>query len=102
MAIISTNVQVYNGLSAITKAIYGRLFNWLVVVINKQLATKSPRNFFIGILDIAGFEIFDLNSFDQMCINYTNEKTPFFIRPTHFCTTNLGIWYVFNVRQIYM
>ena len=50
------------------------MFNWLVGVINKQLSTKSPRNFFIGILDIAGFEIFDLNSFDQLCINYTNEK----------------------------
>ena len=66
--------QVYNSCAAITKAIYGRMFNWLVGVINKQLSTKSPRNFFIGILDIAGFEIFDLNSFDQLCINYTNEK----------------------------
>ena len=69
-----TPAQVYNAVSAITKAIYGRLFNWLVNVINKQLSTKLPRNFFIGILDIAGFEIFDLNSFDQLCINYTNEK----------------------------
>ena len=69
-----TPEQVYNALSAIVKAVYGRLFNWLVGIINKQLATKSSRNFFIGILDIAGFEIFDLNSFDQLCINYTNEK----------------------------
>ena len=66
--------QVYSGCAAIAKAIFGRMFNWLVSVINKQLSTKAQRNFFIGILDIAGFEIFDLNSFDQLCINYTNEK----------------------------
>ena len=53
---------------------FERLFNWLVAVVNRALATKLPRNFFIGILDIAGFEIFEKNSFEQLCINYTNER----------------------------
>ncbi|KAI1890238.1 hypothetical protein AGOR_G00151660 [Albula goreensis] len=47
---------------------------WLVGRINKTLYTSLPRQFFIGVLDIAGFEIFDLNSFEQLCINFTNEK----------------------------
>ncbi|CAB1341935.1 unnamed protein product, partial [Coregonus sp. 'balchen'] len=56
-------------------ATYERLFRWLVHRINKSLdRTKRQGASFIGILDIAGFEIFELNSFEQMCINYTNEK----------------------------
>ena len=56
------------------KGVFGRLFDWLITVINRALATDLPRNFFIGILDIAGFEIFDFNTFEQLCINYTNER----------------------------
>uniref|UniRef100_A0A674CZI6 Myosin heavy chain 10 n=1 Tax=Salmo trutta TaxID=8032 RepID=A0A674CZI6_SALTR len=60
---------------ALAKATYERLFRWLVHRINKALdRTKRQGASFIGILDIAGFEIFELNSFEQMCINYTNEK----------------------------
>merc|ERR1711962_1722251 len=44
------------------------------VNINEALSTTLPRNFFIGVLDIAGFEIFDFNTFEQLCINFTNEK----------------------------
>ena len=66
--------QVNYALGAITKACYERLFKWLVDIVNRALATDLPRDFFIGILDIAGFEIFEFNTFEQLCINYTNEK----------------------------
>jgi myosin heavy subunit len=66
--------QVIYGQGAITKACYERIFKWLVDIINRALATDLSRDYFIGILDIAGFEIFDFNTFEQLCINYTNEK----------------------------
>ncbi|XP_004074969.2 unconventional myosin-Ih isoform X1 [Oryzias latipes] len=60
---------------ALAKAIYGRTFNWLVNKINESLANKdSSRKTVIGLLDIYGFEVFNLNSFEQFCINYCNEK----------------------------
>ncbi|XP_045109524.1 myosin heavy chain, non-muscle-like isoform X10 [Portunus trituberculatus] len=60
---------------AIGKALYERLFKWIVMRINRSLdRTKRQGASFIGILDIAGFEIFAMNSFEQLCINYTNEK----------------------------
>ncbi|XP_034286414.1 unconventional myosin-Ig isoform X1 [Pantherophis guttatus] len=65
---------------ACAKAIYERLFCWIVTRINAIIAVKDydPRihgkNTVIGVLDIYGFEIFDNNSFEQFCINYCNEK----------------------------
>uniref|UniRef100_A0A672ZM40 Myosin IHb n=1 Tax=Sphaeramia orbicularis TaxID=375764 RepID=A0A672ZM40_9TELE len=60
---------------ALAKAIYGRTFNWLVNRINESLANKdSSRKTVIGLLDIYGFEVFNVNSFEQFCINYCNEK----------------------------
>uniref|UniRef100_A0A8C0QVF3 Myosin heavy chain 4 n=1 Tax=Canis lupus dingo TaxID=286419 RepID=A0A8C0QVF3_CANLU len=66
--------QVYNSVGALAKSIYEKMFLWMVTRINQQLDTKQPRQYFIGVLDIAGFEIFDFNSLEQLCINFTNEK----------------------------
>ncbi|XP_067672768.1 myosin heavy chain, non-muscle-like isoform X5 [Haliotis asinina] len=70
-----TKAQVEFAVEAISKALYERMFKWIVSRINRSLdRTKRQGASFIGILDIAGFEIFKMNSFEQLCINYTNEK----------------------------
>ncbi|KAG1942693.1 myosin heavy chain, fast skeletal muscle [Pimephales promelas] len=66
--------QVNNSAMALCKSVYEKMFLWMVVRINEMLDTKQARQFFIGVLDIAGFEIFDYNSLEQLCINFTNEK----------------------------
>ncbi|XP_047111722.1 unconventional myosin ID [Schistocerca piceifrons] len=68
------------GRDALAKAVYDRLFTWIVGKINETLGSgdlqmkKSYMGTVIGVLDIYGFEIFDTNSFEQFCINYCNEK----------------------------
>lgn len=74
-----TPEQARLSIDALAKGIYERSFGDLVARINRQLDRTSSMHaaddtFFIGVLDIAGFEIFDHNSFEQLCINYTNEK----------------------------
>lgn len=59
---------------ALAKAIYNNLFDWIVDRVNKSLDATSGKDKTIGILDIYGFEIFENNSFEQICINYVNEK----------------------------
>lgn len=74
---VQTAEQVKFALDALAKGIYERGFGDLVSRINKRLdrgGLTSDDNHFIGVLDIAGFEIFEHNSFEQLCINYTNEK----------------------------
>ncbi|KAJ8937269.1 hypothetical protein NQ318_005667 [Aromia moschata] len=66
--------QVNYSVGAISKAIFDRTFKYLVKKCNETLDTKQKRQHFIGVLDIAGFEIFDFNGFEQLCINFTNEK----------------------------
>ena len=67
--------QVNWAVSGLAKAIYARMFGWLISRCNKTLDARAiERKYFIGVLDIAGFEIFDLNSFEQLWINFVNEK----------------------------
>ncbi|XP_069185694.1 myosin heavy chain, muscle isoform X46 [Procambarus clarkii] len=66
--------QVNYSVGALAKAIYDRTFKQLVKKCNVTLETGQKRVMFIGVLDIAGFEIFDFNGFEQLCINFTNEK----------------------------
>lgn len=66
--------QVAYSVGALSKGIFDRTFKWLVKKCNVTLETGQKRVTFIGVLDIAGFEIFDFNSFEQLCINFTNEK----------------------------
>ncbi|MGH0181493.1 UNVERIFIED_CONTAM: hypothetical protein FKN15_015377 [Acipenser sinensis] len=76
--------QVNHAVGALSKSVYEKLFLWMVIRINEMLATKQARQFYIGVLDIAGFEIFDFNSLEQLCINFTNEKLQQFFNHTMF------------------
>ncbi|XP_008675112.1 myosin-17 isoform X5 [Zea mays] len=58
----------------LAKQIYSRLFDWLVNRINASIGQDPNSNKLIGVLDIYGFESFKTNSFEQLCINFTNEK----------------------------
>ncbi|KAJ9577049.1 hypothetical protein L9F63_006397, partial [Diploptera punctata] len=66
------------GRDAFAKAVYDRLFTWIVGKVNDALNVDTGKKTYmgtvIGVLDIYGFEIFDANSFEQFCINYCNEK----------------------------
>lgn len=69
--------EVKYAIDALAKHLYEKLFQHIIKIINQNLQIDSEIDDdfnFIGVLDIAGFEIFDTNSFEQLCINYTNEK----------------------------
>uniref|UniRef100_A0A803VYL4 Myosin VB n=1 Tax=Ficedula albicollis TaxID=59894 RepID=A0A803VYL4_FICAL len=66
--------QVENARNALAKHIYAQLFTWIVQHINVALHSTVRQHSFIGVLDIYGFETFEVNSFEQFCINYANEK----------------------------
>lgn len=59
---------------ALSMGIYFRMFDWIVERVNQSLQARQAVKHSIGILDIYGFEIFERNSFEQLCINYVNEK----------------------------
>lgn len=60
-ACLHFSLQVSYAIGALAKAVYEKMFNWMVTRINATLETKQPRQYFIGVLDIAGFEIFDVS-----------------------------------------
>ena len=65
--------QAAKARDALAKSIYSKLFDRIVLRVNECFPFKSSA-YFIGVLDIAGFEYFPLNSYEQFCINYCNEK----------------------------
>jgi myosin-5 len=81
-----TSTECTYGRDALSKLLYSELFNWAVTTVNSVLEKKNettptttnnpkkPLPKFIGVLDIYGFETFEINSFEQFCINYANEK----------------------------
>jgi len=69
-----TKPQAEEARDALAKAIYDNLFGYLIQLCNETLQSPTVTSMFIGILDIFGFEIFKINSFEQLCINYANEK----------------------------
>uniref|UniRef100_A0A8B9ID94 Myosin VC n=1 Tax=Anser brachyrhynchus TaxID=132585 RepID=A0A8B9ID94_9AVES len=69
-----TKPQAVNARDALAKKIYSHLFDFIVERINQALQFTGKQHTFIGVLDIYGFETFDVNSFEQFCINYANEK----------------------------
>ncbi len=67
--------QATNAVGGISRAIYDRLFKWLIVKCNETLIDPTmKKNNFVAVLDIAGFEIFEYNGFEQISINFVNEK----------------------------
>jgi myosin protein heavy chain len=69
-----TKQQALDELAALCKTLYEKSFGSLVDRINRALDRPSSKSTFIGVLDIAGFEIFETNAYEQLLINYTNEK----------------------------
>ncbi|KAI5120077.1 hypothetical protein M0805_002638 [Coniferiporia weirii] len=69
-----TRQQALDELSALCKTLYEKSFGALVDRINRALDRPSSKSTFIGVLDIAGFEIFETNAYEQLLINYTNER----------------------------
>uniref|UniRef100_A0A673W767 Myosin VC n=1 Tax=Salmo trutta TaxID=8032 RepID=A0A673W767_SALTR len=69
-----TSKRAVNARDALAKQIYAHLFDCVIHKINAALQVPGKQHSFIGVLDIYGFETFDVNSFEQFCINYANEK----------------------------
>ena len=81
---------------ALVKIMYARLFSWLVVRINQTVDDVKRAKHYIGLLDVYGFEFFEVNSFEQLCINFANEKLQQFFLSTVF--ENEGKAYKEEVR----
>merc|ERR1711920_387198 len=70
-----TCAQATNGVGGIARACFDRLFKWLIIKCNETLLDPNMKKVnFCAVLDIAGFEIFEYNGFEQISINFVNEK----------------------------
>ena len=70
-----TCVQATNAVGGIARGIFDRLFKWLIIKCNETLVDPTlKKSHFCAVLDIAGFEIFEYNGFEQISINFVNEK----------------------------
>ena len=70
-----TVAQATNGVGGIARSSFDRIFKWLIIKCNDTLIDKSMKKAnFVAVLDIAGFEIFEYNGFEQISINFVNEK----------------------------
>ena len=61
---------MYYSIGALSKSVYEKMFLWMVIRINQSLDTKNARQHYIGVLDIAGFEIFDVSHFCFRTVEY--------------------------------
>lgn len=70
------DAKARDGRDSLAQTLYGFMFNWIVKMVNKVLSAglDKEQTYNIGVLDIFGFEIFEKNSFEQLCINFANEK----------------------------
>ena len=76
--------QAVNNRDTLAKAIYDKVFDKIVYQVNKSLFVHREPGWNIGVLDIFGFEVFEVNSFEQLCINYCNEKLQTFFNDVIF------------------
>ncbi|KAK3280005.1 hypothetical protein CYMTET_12138 [Cymbomonas tetramitiformis] len=70
----TTLIQAESARDSLAKHLYAHLFDWMLDKINQRSHSEADCTHSIGILDIYGFEIFEHNSLEQLCINYANEK----------------------------
>eukprot|EP01084_Bolivina_argentea_P058897 107503_1 len=101
---VETGLNVINAIDqtgSLIKFIYSKLFDYLVIQINKSMEPKSKIYKSIGLLDIFGFEIFNKNSLEQLCINFCNEKlqqlfnfTVFKLEERIYKSENIGVDHV--------
>jgi len=91
-------VQAQDARAAMVKKVYGELFELMVSSINKELmGSGENRQNFIGVLDIFGFESFEVNSFEQLCINFCNEKLQFHFNE-HIFKMELDLYALENIH----
>lgn len=65
----NNQTQAEDGRDALCKALYGNMFDWLVIRLNQAMGNDAKSIRLVGVLDIFGFEIFETNRFEQMMIN---------------------------------